>query len=68
MTEANWKLVETLASFFGIPVKNIRREIMGVINHAKIAHANVGKTTAHSYGRHFQKYRNQSKSNDGKGD
>ena len=48
VTEANWKLVETLASFFGIPVKNIRREIMGVINHAKIAHANVGKTTAHS--------------------
>ena len=48
VTEANWKLVETLASFFGIPVKNIRREIMGVINHAKTAHANVGKTTAHS--------------------
>ena len=48
VTEANWKLVESIATFFGIPVKNIRREIVGVINHAKIAHANVGKTTAHS--------------------
>ena len=48
VTEANWRLVESIATFFGIPVKNIRREIVGVINHAKIAHANVGKTTAHS--------------------
>ena len=46
VTEANWKLVESLASFFGIPVKNIRREIDGVIDHARIAHANAGQTTA----------------------
>lgn len=45
VTEANWKLVESLASFFGIPVKNIRREINGVIDHAKIASANKGQTT-----------------------
>ena len=48
VTEANWKLVESIASFFGIPVKNIRREINGVLDHAKIAHANAGNTTAHS--------------------
>jgi hypothetical protein len=48
VTEANWKLVESVASFFGIPVKNIRREIEGVIDHARIAHANAGKTTAKS--------------------
>ncbi len=48
VTEANWKLVESVASFFGIPVKNIRREIEGVLDHARIAHANAGKTTAQS--------------------
>jgi hypothetical protein len=48
VTDANWKLVETLASFFGIPVKNIRREIDAAIDHAKIASANAGKTTAQS--------------------
>jgi hypothetical protein len=47
-TEANWKLAESLASFFGIPVKNIRREIMGVIDHARIASANRGQTTKQS--------------------
>ena len=45
VTEANWKLVESMAAFFGIPVKNIRREINGVIDHAKIASANKGQTT-----------------------
>ena len=45
VTDANWKLVESLAAFFGIPVKNIRREIMGVIDHARIASANAGMTT-----------------------
>ena len=45
VTEANWNLVESLAAFFGIPVKNVRREINGVIDHAKIASANAGKTT-----------------------
>ena len=45
VTEANWNLVESLAAFFGIPVKNIRREINGVLDHAKIASSNAGKTT-----------------------
>jgi hypothetical protein len=48
VTEANWKLVESLSAFLGIPVKNIRREIMAVIDHAKIASANAGMTTATS--------------------
>ena len=48
VTEANWQLVEALAAFFGIPVKNIRREINGVLDHARIASANAGKTTANS--------------------
>ena len=47
-TEAGWQLVESLAAFLGIPVKNIRREINGVLDHAKIAHANAGMTTAQS--------------------
>lgn len=46
ITEANWKLVESIAVFFGIPAKNIRREINAVINHARIAYTNAGKTTA----------------------
>ena len=45
-TEANWKLVESLAAFIGIPIKNIRREIDGVLDHARIAHTNAGQTTA----------------------
>ena len=48
MTEASWNLVGSLAAFFGIPVKNIRREIDGVIDHARIASANAGMTTANS--------------------
>lgn len=48
VTEANWKLVESITSFFGIPIKNVRREINGIIDHARIASANAGKTTAHS--------------------
>jgi hypothetical protein len=47
-TEANWQLVEALSAFFGIPVKNIRREIEAMIDHARIAKANAGKTTAMS--------------------
>ena len=47
-TEANWKLVESLAAFFGIPVKNIRREVNGVVDHFRIASANAGMTTANS--------------------
>ena len=45
VTDANWKLVGSLAAFLGIPVKNIRREVKGVIDHAKIASSNAGKTT-----------------------
>ena len=48
VTEANWKLVESLASFFGIPVKNIRREIDAIFDHAKIASANAGQFTKQS--------------------
>ena len=48
MTDASWKLVGSLAAFFGIPVKNIYREIEGVIDHARIASANAGMTTASS--------------------
>ena len=48
MTEANWKLVGSIAAFFGIPAKNIYREIEGVIDHARIASKNAGMTTADS--------------------
>ena len=44
-TEDSWKLAESLAAFFGIPMKNIRREIDAVLDHARIAKANMGKTT-----------------------
>lgn len=44
-TKATWDLVGSVAAFFGIPVKNIRREIEGVIDHARIASANAGQTT-----------------------
>ena len=43
--DANWKLAESVAAFFGIPVKNIRREINGFMDHAQIAHENAGNTT-----------------------
>ena len=43
--EANWKLAESLAAFAGIPMKNIRREINGFMDHARIASENAGKTT-----------------------
>ena len=48
VTAANWKLVDSVAAFFGIPVKNIRREINAVKDHARIAHENSGKTTWNS--------------------
>ena len=44
-TEAGWKLAESLAAFIGIPVKNIRREVNGVIDHMRIAQANAGTAT-----------------------
>ena len=48
VTESSWTLAESLAAFVGIPMKNIRREINAMIDHAKIASANAGKTTAMS--------------------
>ena len=45
VTDASWKLVGSLAAFLGIPVKNIYREIDGIIDHARIASANAGMTT-----------------------
>lgn len=43
--EANWKLAESVAAFFGIPLKNVRREVKGFIDHARIASKNAGMTT-----------------------
>ena len=48
LTEASWKLVDSLAAVFGIPMKNVRREINALIDHARIASENSGKTTAMS--------------------
>ena len=44
-TEASWKLAESLAAFIGIPVKNIRRDVMGIVNTVT---ADVKKTTGMS--------------------
>ena len=46
VTEANWKLAESVAAFFGIPIKNVRRDVMGVVDTIRIASANAGMTTA----------------------
>ena len=43
--EANWKLVDSVCAFFGIPEKNVRREIKAVLDHARIAAENAGMTT-----------------------
>ena len=43
VTEANWKLVETVAGFFGIPVKNIRRDVKAIFVNKS---APVGQETA----------------------
>lgn len=43
--QANWKLVDSVAAFFGIPVKNIRREVNAVLDHAAIAAKNRGMTS-----------------------
>ena len=48
VTEANWKLADSICAFFGIPVKNVRREINALMDHARIAHENSGKTTWNS--------------------
>jgi Spy/CpxP family protein refolding chaperone/predicted component of type VI protein secretion system len=44
-TKANWRLAESIAAFLGIPLKNVRREINAVLNHAQISHDNAGKGT-----------------------
>lgn len=48
VADASWKLVGSIAAFFGIPVKNIYREIKGVFDQARIASANAGMTTPSS--------------------
>ena len=45
LTESQWKLAESVAAFFGIPLKNVRREINAVINTATTTAANAGLTT-----------------------
>ncbi len=45
VTDANWKLADSICAFFGIPMKNVRREINALMDHARIAHENSGKTT-----------------------
>ena len=47
-TEAGWKLAESIVAFFGIPLKNVRKDVMGVLNTIRIASANAGMTTAQS--------------------
>ena len=44
-TQANWRLAESIATFLGIPMKNVRREIEGILDHARIARENSGKAT-----------------------
>ena len=48
VTDANWKLVGSLTAFLGIPVKNVYREVDGIISHIKIASKNAGMTTVDS--------------------
>jgi hypothetical protein len=48
LTDATWDMVGTVAAFFGIPVKNVYREIEGIINQIKIASKNAGMTTPDS--------------------
>ena len=45
LTEAGWNLVDSLAAIAGIPIKNVRREINALIDHARIASENAGKNT-----------------------
>ena len=47
-TEATWKLVEAIATCFGIPVKNVRREIKGLFNVARNTIPYDGITTGKS--------------------
>ncbi len=45
LTAAYWKLLESVMGGFGIPVKNIRREIDAVINCAGTVYRNFGKSS-----------------------
>lgn len=45
VTEANWRLLESACAVVGIPLKNIRRDINAVLDHARIAYENAGGTT-----------------------
>ena len=48
-TDADWRLVGAIAGCFGIPLKNIYRDIKGVINCIRIGSKNAGKTTRESF-------------------
>ena len=44
-TEADWGLIGAITNCFGIPVKNVYKEIDSVFNHIRISGENAGKTT-----------------------
>ena len=48
LTESRWRVAESLAAIFGIPIKNVRREINAVINTATTTAANTGLITKKS--------------------
>lgn len=48
LTEATWDMIGTVAAVFGIPVKNVYREVEGIINQIRIASKNAGMTTPDS--------------------
>ena len=50
--DAQWRLAETLAPVVGIPLKNIRREILAVINAVNIRELDKGRTSTELSIRH----------------
>lgn len=55
--EANWKLVESLTAFFGIPVKNIRRDVNAIFLNKSV---NAGQETKLSLKHTFEEALNDS--------
>jgi hypothetical protein len=49
-TEADWGLIGAIAGCFGIPIKNIYREIDSVFSCVRICGENAGKSTWKTYG------------------
>jgi hypothetical protein len=49
-TEADWGLIGAIAGCFGIPIKNIHREIDSLFNVVRICGENSGKSTWKTYG------------------